>query len=279
VGLAIVRDIVAAHGGEILVASQPGQAAPSPCFCRRRCEHDADSGGGGRAGHRAWLRRRSPDGGLPSGNRGRWRDRFAPRQKGSFDLILLDIMLPAKTASKCAASCAARLADADLVLTAKTQEAEKVMALELGADDYVTSPSARASSVHASRPCCAAPGRKRRTGLLRVWRRRSGFPARRAAAQRPGDRADAARIQACWRVHSRARRVLSRERLLEGAWGRTRSPPTASWTTISPTCARRSSPTPPTRATCGTCAAWDTALMVEILPKRDHSRRCFHLAA
>ena len=62
-------------------------------------------------------------------------------KEGGFDLILLDIMLPGKDGFEvCRELRRQGLRTPILVLTAKTQEAEKVMALELGADDYVTKP-------------------------------------------------------------------------------------------------------------------------------------------
>jgi two-component system alkaline phosphatase synthesis response regulator PhoP len=58
-----------------------------------------------------------------------------------FDLILLDVMLPRKDGFEvCRELRRAGLRTPILMLTAKTQEAEKVLGLELGADDYVTKP-------------------------------------------------------------------------------------------------------------------------------------------
>jgi len=60
---------------------------------------------------------------------------------GGFDLILLDIMLPGKDGFEvCRDVRRAGLKTPILMLTAKAQEAEKVLGLELGADDYVTKP-------------------------------------------------------------------------------------------------------------------------------------------
>ncbi len=58
-----------------------------------------------------------------------------------FDLILLDIMLPGKDGFEVCREIR-RSGDKTpiILLTAKTQEAEKVLGLELGADDYITKP-------------------------------------------------------------------------------------------------------------------------------------------
>jgi DNA-binding response OmpR family regulator len=62
-------------------------------------------------------------------------------QAEPWDMILLDVMLPRKDGFEvCRELRRAGLRTPILVLTAKTHEAEKVMGLELGADDYVTKP-------------------------------------------------------------------------------------------------------------------------------------------
>jgi len=58
-----------------------------------------------------------------------------------WDLILLDLMLPRKDGFEvCRELRRARIPTPIIMLTAKTQEAEKVLGLEMGADDYVTKP-------------------------------------------------------------------------------------------------------------------------------------------
>ena len=59
----------------------------------------------------------------------------------SFDLILLDVMLPGMDGFEVCRSLRRREDRTPIImLTAKAGEAEKVMGLELGADDYVTKP-------------------------------------------------------------------------------------------------------------------------------------------
>src|SRR5512140_1581174 len=58
-----------------------------------------------------------------------------------FDLILLDVMLPGRDGFEvCRELRRAGVLTPILILTARTHEAERVMGLELGADDYVTKP-------------------------------------------------------------------------------------------------------------------------------------------
>jgi len=62
-------------------------------------------------------------------------------QEQPWDLILLDVMLPGKDGFEiCRDLRRARVRTPILMLTAKTQEAEKILGLEVGADDYVTKP-------------------------------------------------------------------------------------------------------------------------------------------
>jgi two-component system alkaline phosphatase synthesis response regulator PhoP len=62
-------------------------------------------------------------------------------QEPKFDLILLDVMLPRKDGFEvCRELRRAGVRTPIILLTARTQEAEKVLGLELGADDYVTKP-------------------------------------------------------------------------------------------------------------------------------------------
>src|SRR5258708_4732908 len=62
-------------------------------------------------------------------------------REGDFDLILLDVMLPKKDGFQvCRELRRAGVATPVILLTAKSQEAEKVLGLRLGADDYVTKP-------------------------------------------------------------------------------------------------------------------------------------------
>ncbi len=59
----------------------------------------------------------------------------------AFDLIILDVMLPRKDGFEvCRELRRAGLRTPIILLTAKTQESDKVLGLELGADDYVTKP-------------------------------------------------------------------------------------------------------------------------------------------
>ena len=60
---------------------------------------------------------------------------------GPYDLVLLDLMLPKKDGfAVCRALRASGVKTPIIVLTARAHEADKVLGLELGADDYLTKP-------------------------------------------------------------------------------------------------------------------------------------------
>ncbi len=66
---------------------------------------------------------------------------------GNFDLILLDVMLPGLDGFEVCRRVREKLDTPIIMLTAREEEADKVMGLELGADDYMTKPFSHAELV------------------------------------------------------------------------------------------------------------------------------------
>jgi DNA-binding response OmpR family regulator len=60
--------------------------------------------------------------------------------QSQFDLVVLDIMLPRMDGLEVCRKLRARSSVPIIMLTAKTEEIDKVLGLELGADDYITKP-------------------------------------------------------------------------------------------------------------------------------------------
>jgi DNA-binding response OmpR family regulator len=136
-----------------------------------------------------------------------------------FDLILLDLMLPGKDGFEvCRDLRRHGLQTPILVLTAKALEAEKVMALELGADDYVTKPfGTRELRARIKALLRRSSGQKEietyhfgdvEVDFVRGEMRKSGQPVELTPLE--------FKLLALF-IKSRGR-VLSRERLLAGAW-------------------------------------------------------------
>ena len=60
--------------------------------------------------------------------------------QGTFDLVLLDLMLPGCDGIEVCRSLRAKLDVPIIIVTARADEADRVLGLELGADDYVVKP-------------------------------------------------------------------------------------------------------------------------------------------
>jgi DNA-binding response OmpR family regulator len=140
---------------------------------------------------------------------------------GRFDAVLLDLMLPGKDGLEVCRELRARSDVPILVLTARGEEADRVMGLELGADDYLAKPFsprellARIRAVTRRAKGQAGPAR----GLVRVGGLTVDPAARRATLEGrelPLTGYEFALLEALAR---RAGRVLSREQLMELARG------------------------------------------------------------
>ena len=138
----------------------------------------------------------------------------------TFDLILLDVMLPGKDGFEvCRELRRAGLRTPILMLTAKAQEAEKVMGLELGADDYVTKPFGTRELRARIKALLRRSGGQEELSCCRFGDVEVDF--RRGELRRAGAPIDLTPIEfKLLALFIRARgRVLSREQLLDGAWG------------------------------------------------------------
>jgi DNA-binding response OmpR family regulator len=139
-------------------------------------------------------------------------------REARWDLILLDVMLPGKDGFEvCRSLRRAGLATPLILLTARAQEAEKILGLELGADDYVTKPFSprelRARIKAVLRRFSAAREEGYRFGDIEV-----NFA--RAEVRRAGELVEITPLE--FRLLAafieRRGRVLSRDQLLDAAW-------------------------------------------------------------
>jgi DNA-binding response OmpR family regulator len=138
----------------------------------------------------------------------------------SFDGILLDVMLPRKDGfDVCRDLRRAGIRTPIIVLTAKAEEAEKVLGFELGADDYVTkpySPRELRARIKAVLRRAADP----RPDTYRFGDVEVDFT--RCEVKRGGRVVDLTPLELKLLgvfVHQRGR-VLARQQLIDGAWGR-----------------------------------------------------------
>jgi two-component system OmpR family response regulator len=82
-----------------------------------------------------------------------------------FDLIVLDGMLPGEDGFSICMRLRATRSIPILILTARREDIDRILGLELGADDYVTSHSTLASCSPASKAFCVGhrfPGEKKK---------------------------------------------------------------------------------------------------------------------
>ncbi len=68
------------------------------------------------------------------------RQALARFDEGPFDLVVLDVMLPQVDGLEVCRRMRARSTVPIIMLTAKAEEVDKIVGLELGADDYITKP-------------------------------------------------------------------------------------------------------------------------------------------
>lgn len=141
-------------------------------------------------------------------------------REGDFDLILLDVMLPRKDGFEVARELRrAGVTTYIIILTARAQEAEKVLGLEIGADDYITKPF---SPREVRARIKAVLRRSDRQESLRAYRfggvevdftrhevRRAGSPVDLTALE----------FKLLGAFCRNRGRVLSREQVLNLAWG------------------------------------------------------------
>jgi two-component system alkaline phosphatase synthesis response regulator PhoP len=138
----------------------------------------------------------------------------------TFDVILLDVMLPGKDGFEvCRELRRSGVRTPILMLTARAQEAEKVLGLEAGADDYVTKPF----GVRELRARIAALLRRSGSGstprIVRVGEVEVDFDRgeiRRGDQTTPLTPLEFKLLQVFIRSSGR---ILSREQLITEAWG------------------------------------------------------------
>lgn len=140
-------------------------------------------------------------------------------------LIVLDVMLPGLSGyDVCKQLRAKRVATPILMLTAKGQEIDKVVGLDLGADDYVTKPFGvreLLARIHAllRRSTNAAGGAAPGNEPFRIGEATidpKTFEIRRGDV---GDELTAKELKLLQLFHAHPGEVLSRDRLLNEVWG------------------------------------------------------------
>jgi DNA-binding response OmpR family regulator len=139
---------------------------------------------------------------------------------GSFDLILLDVMLPKRDGFEVCRELRRRGVESAIVLlTARAQEAEKVLGLEAGADDYVTKPYSP-RELRARIKAHLRRGARQLGAVVRFGDAELDFT--RCELRRNGKRIDlsALEFKLLAAFVKRSGRLLTRAQLLDEVWGR-----------------------------------------------------------
>jgi DNA-binding response OmpR family regulator len=136
------------------------------------------------------------------------------------DLVVLDVMLPGTDGLALCRWIRARSELPVIMLTARGEEADRIVGLELGADDYVTKPfsprelAARVRSVLRRSGPAGSAVEALSFGDVELERetrdaRKSGYPIRLTAKE----------FDLLWFFASHPRRVFSRDQLMASVWG------------------------------------------------------------
>jgi DNA-binding response OmpR family regulator len=135
-------------------------------------------------------------------------------------LVVLDLMLPGMDGLQLCRWIRARSDLPVIMLTARAEEADRIVGLELGADDYVTKPfsprelAARVRTVLRRSSSTAGPGERITDGDLDL-----DAAAREVTKAGRLLRLTAREFDLLWFLASHPRRVFSREQLMDRVWG------------------------------------------------------------
>jgi DNA-binding response OmpR family regulator len=140
-------------------------------------------------------------------------------RESQWDLILLDVMLPRKDGFEvCRELRRNGVQTPILLLTARSQEAEKILGLELGADDYVTKPFSP-RELRARIAALLRRTNRTATDIPRVGDVEVDITA--AEVRRGGRPIDVTPLEfrLLMAFLTNRGRVLTREQLIQNAWG------------------------------------------------------------
>jgi DNA-binding response OmpR family regulator len=136
------------------------------------------------------------------------------------DLVVLDLMLPRTDGLSVCRWIRAHGSVPVIMLTARTEEADRIVGLELGADDYVTKPfSPRELAARVRTVLRRASPLPQRAELLTFEELEIDAGAR--EVRRSGEvlRLTAKEFDLLWFLASHPRRVFSRDQLMQRVWG------------------------------------------------------------
>lgn len=146
---------------------------------------------------------------------------------GNFDLILLDVMLPKLSGfDVCKAARAAGISTPIILLTARGEEIDKVLGLELGADDYMTKPFSVRELLARVKAHLRRSKSDRITSGLQIGRLQLDLQAFRAEENGIEVKLSHKEFEILNFLYAHKNQVVSRHALLEKVWGYEEQPTT-----------------------------------------------------
>jgi DNA-binding response OmpR family regulator len=151
--------------------------------------------------------------------------------RGLADLVILDLMLPRMSGyDVCRKARAAGIVTPILMLTARSQEMDRVAGLDLGADDYMTKPFSLPELLARVRALLRRtyPAMKHEPAISTISFGDVEIDFEKYEARRRGVEIEMTRkeFQVLRYLASRPRQVVTREELLEHVWGLDKYPTT-----------------------------------------------------
>src|ERR687896_939692 len=151
------------------------------------------------------------------------REALARFGETSFDLVVLDVMMPRLDGLEVCRRMRARSSVPIIMLTAKSEEIDKVLGLELGADDYITKPFSlrefRSRVKAALRRAAMAPPDSEEESAIEMQDLRLDFVKRTVTLR--GDQVPTTFVEfeILTSLASNPGRVYTRDMLLSRVWG------------------------------------------------------------
>jgi len=150
-------------------------------------------------------------------------------KNNTYDLVLLDVMLPKLSGfDVCKKARAAGITTPIILLTARGEEIDKIVGLELGADDYITKPfSVRELLARIKamlRRSISSPGKESQT--IAIGKLKMDFINFQAREGDTDVRLSHKEFEILSFLHQHKNKVVSRYELLEKVWGYEEQPTT-----------------------------------------------------
>ena len=144
------------------------------------------------------------------------------------DLVVLDLMLPGVDGLEITRRLRAVGNTPIIMLTARREEADRVLGLEIGADDYIVKPFSNAELVSRVRAVlrrtaasAAPPVDGRQPAILRYELLSIDFKTRLVTVEGRELMLTAKEFDLLWYLASHPRQVFNRDQLLDAVWGET----------------------------------------------------------